>query len=286
MRWPFAKYVGCGNDFILLDNRQGLLSYSPPQWICHLCHRQQGIGADGVLVLENSLQADFRMRIFNSDSSEAEMCGNGLRCFVKWLATLDFHRPLYRIEVMKRVLSAFHVEEAIGIEMGDLSDVQWNIPILYHNQTLNVHHLNTGVPHVVLFMENIDSVPLRELGAYLRHHPHWKPKGTNVTIAQQMGTQTFKIRTYERGIEGETLACGTGATAAALAAAYLSSVHSPIQILTLSGEKLYVEFLFSQQSFSQIKLIGSARCTFQGEFDFSEMIPFSIACNSGNSVKS
>lgn len=286
MRWSFAKYVGCGNDFILFDNRQGNFPLSQPTLIQRLCHRQSGIGANGVLLLENSVQADFRMRIFNSDGSEAEMCGNGLRCFVKWLATLGFQYQTYRIEVMHRILTTLQLPTTVCIEMGKPTHVQWNIPLSYQNQLLYVHHLDTGVPQTILFIQDIDDLNLIELGVYIRNHSLWMPKGTNVTVVQQVDYQVFKIRTYERGIEGETLACGTGAVAAALAIAHQYGLLSPIIIQTRSGEELMIGFLREQQGFSKVTLTGPAQCTFRGEVNFSELSSFSIACNSGNSVKS
>lgn len=267
MRWSFAKYVGCGNDFILFDNRQGTFPLSQPTIISRLCHRQKGIGADGVILLENSQQADFRMRIFNSDGSEAEMCGNGLRCLIHWLTLKGLPASTYRIETMHRILMAFRREAAICIEMGKPTHLQWNIPLSYHQQLFHAHHLNTGVPHTVLFIHDVDSINLVELGTYIRNHPFWLPKGTNVTVAQQIGAQRFKIRTFERGVEGETLACGTGAVAAALAAAHQHRLVSPLTIQTRSGEELTIGFLRHEKEFSNVTLTGPAQLTFQGEID-------------------
>jgi diaminopimelate epimerase len=267
MRWPFAKFVGCGNDFILFDNRHGNFPLSQPGLIKWLCHRQEGIGADGILLLENSMLADFRMRIFNSNGSEAEMCGNGLRCFVKWLADQGLQRQIYRIEVMHRILTALLVKNTVCIEMGKPVNSQWNIPLSFENQLLNVHHLDTGVPHTILFVKDLTHIKFIELGAYIRNHSRWMPKGTNVNLAQQTGPQTFKIRTYERGVEGETLGCGTGATAVALAAAYQYHLSSPIIIQTSSGEELSIEFLQQEQDFSNVTLTGPVQGIFQGEID-------------------
>lgn len=264
MQWPFAKYVACGNDFILFDNREENFPASPTL-IRQLCHRHYGIGADGVLLLENSRQADYRMRIFNSDGSEAEMCGNGLRCFAKWLISLGFPLPPYRIELVKDVLIVSQIQEAICIEMGHLQHVEWNISLSFGDQLLLVHHLYVGVPHAILFVKDITSIDCVGLGMFIRHHPRWQPRGTNVTFVQQLTPQKIKIRTYERGVEGETLACGTGATAAALATAYHYSSNSPITVQTQSSEELTVDFSFHHQEFSQITLTGLAQQIFIGE---------------------
>lgn len=263
-QWSFAKYVGCGNDFILFDNRSETFP-AFPLFIQRLCHRQKGIGADGVLLLENSIRADFRLRIFNSDGSEAEMCGNGLRCLIKWLIHLGFQYPLYRIEVMREILTARVVDRAICIHMGSPRNIQWDIPLRFENQFLRVHSLNTGVPHAVVFVDDVESVNLLKLGAYLRNYSLWMPMGINVTITQKMDEQRIKIRTYERGVEGETLACGTGATAAALAIARQKGCVSPVRVETRSGEELQVTFSFENHKFYNVTLTGNAEYVFQGE---------------------
>ncbi len=266
MHWFFAKYVGSGNDFILFDNRTGTFPILQSV-IQRLCQRQWGIGADGLLLLEHSTQADFRMRVFNSDGSEAEMCGNGLRCFVKWLASMGIQNQPYRIEIMQNLLTATQTGDAICIEMGSPRNIQWNIPLRFENQFLSIHYIHTGVPHAVLFVENIEEINLKKLGSYLRNYSLWMPTGTNVTMAQQTEQGKIKIRTYERGIEGETLACGTGATAAALAAARLYRWPSPVLVETRSGETLSIGFTIEGLKFSNVTLTGSAECTFQGEIE-------------------
>lgn len=268
----FEKYAGCGNDFILFDNRQGTFPLDHPGIIQSLCSRKQGIGADGVLLLENSSHADARMRIFNSDSSEAEMCGNGLRCFAKWLQTLGYDSPTLSIEVMGRFLITRQEGDGISIEMGPPQHIEWNIPVSYNARLLTVHHMNTGVPHTILFAKELDTIDLADLGPYLRNHPLWMPKGTNVTVVQQLGKKKFKIRTFERGVEGETLACGTGATAAALASARLCDAISPIVIETLSKEELIIHFAFENGNFSEVTLTGAAQRIFKGEIVLQEAI--------------
>jgi diaminopimelate epimerase len=261
---PFAKYVGCGNDFIAIDNRHLMYNFQP-KIIGKLCHRHKGIGADGVLFLELSEKADYRMRIFNADGKEASMCGNGLRCLIQWISTLENEkRDVYHIEVMHNILQACFVEDDISIDMGTPQDIQWNTLVEFESQKLLFHYLNTGVPHAVLFGECIDSIPLKQLGPYIRNHPLWGPQGCNVTLAERIGLQELKIRTYERGVEAETLACGTGATAAVLAAAHQYQVTSPVVVQTLSGEHLIIKFDKKKQEFFSVSMRGPARCTFKG----------------------
>jgi len=269
MRWPFAKSVGCGNDFILFDHREGGLSLFPAL-IQRLCQRERGIGADGLILLERSTRADYRMRIFNCNGVEAEMCGNGLRCFVKWLVSLGLQRESYRVEVMEEILVARQRDNNVCIEMGSPRHVQWDIPLRFEGKFLRLHYLNTGVPHAVLLVKDIENINLLKLGRYIRNNSLWMPQGTNVTIAQKLNDQKVKIRTYERGIEGETLACGTGATAAALAVAHCFELSGPLIIETRSGEDLTIEFSFENQKFEHVTLIGPAELTFFGEIELKD----------------
>ncbi|CAF23166.1 diaminopimelate epimerase [Candidatus Protochlamydia amoebophila] len=263
MQWSFTKYVGCGNDFILFDNRNGKFPFSIPL-IQQLCHRQWGVGADGIILLENSTIAHARMRIFNADGSEAEMCGNGLRCLIDWMESLNILHSIYSIETNNHVLKAWKSASNITIEMGSPNKLNWNVPISFESKIYYVHSLNTGVPHIILFAENIEQFPLERMGPFIRYHPLWKPDGTNFSIVQHLHGQTFMIRTYERGVEAETLACGTGATAAALAAAFQYRLSAPISMQTRSGICLEIGFTLLNQKFTNVTMTGPALAVFNG----------------------
>lgn len=271
METSFAKYAGCGNDFIFFNNLQGSFSSYSRSLITTLCHRQQGIGADGVIFVESSCKADFRMRIFNADGSEAEMCGNGIRCFKKFLGEIGFNKPSYKIETMQRILSVISQGDDVCVEMGNPTDLRWNLPVSYQDETYAVHSLNTGVPHVVLFVEDLNRVDLLKIGPFLRRHALFAPSGTNVNIARMISSKELALRTYERGVEGETLACGTGVTAVALAAAYQYGLSSPLRIITRSTESLIVDFQRAQNGFSDVKLTGPAQRVFQGSVKLSAL---------------
>lgn len=241
----FAKYQGAGNDFILIDNRT---LHFDCKLVSKLCHRKFGIGADGVVLLESN----FRMRIFNSDGSEAESCGNGLRCLMRFLLDLGFPKADYQIQVGNRVVQAGFVGDKIRIDMGEA---------LHFKQLLieghEVHFLNTGVPHTVLFSAEAD---LATIGPFLRYHEHFQPAGTNVNIAQLGNDGALYIRTYERGVEAETLACGTGAAAVALIASQKYGLKNPIRVHALGGEmEVLVDGL-------KVSLIGEATKVFEGSF--------------------
>lgn len=269
MLQPFTKYAGCGNDFIFFDHRLPFFPLEDKRFIQTLCHRQYGIGADGVILLENSSQADFRMRIFNADGSEAEMCGNGIRCLGKFIQELGYRSSIYRIETKQQVLRV-HVEEEVSVEMALSAHLQWNIPLHLKEHSYQAHFLNTGVPHVVIFVKDLEKEDLQKLGPEIRYHPLFAPKGANVNLATWNEGAEIRIRTYERGVEGETLACGTGATAVALAAAYQHNLASPLFIQTASQERLRIDYdLTAHSQFSNITLTGPTKRIFQGQYAFA-----------------
>lgn len=269
MQVPFSKYVGCGNDFILFDNRSESLSGISVDVIRQLCHRQEGIGADGVIFLEESGRADFKMRIFNADGSEAEMCGNGIRCLMKFIQELGIGGSLCTIETMQRILKLQMDHENVCVDMGDPAQVKWDVSISVGSTVFTLQLLNTGVPHAVLFVDQIDAFDLAYWGPKIRYHPFFHPQGTNVTVAAHLVNGEMSIRTYERGVEGETLACGTGATAAALAAAYVGHHFSPIRVRTRSNEILTIGFRCEHGIFSAVTMTGPAKRTYQGEVAIS-----------------
>ncbi len=270
---PFAKYVGCGNDFILIDNRDAIFLHSP-HLIRSLCERCLGIGADGIVLLENSLQADAKMHIFNSDGSEAEMCGNGIRCLISWVSQRGIPDRRITIETNQGVLKGQRLKNSlISIEMSDPKDFFWDQEIIFDNDAIVVDYLNTGVPHVVHLTGHCDAFELNRWGPFIRNHPYWQPKGTNFTIGQRLDSTSFSARTYERGVEGETLACGTGAVALALASARKYHLNGPLKVITKSKDPLYVDYkLADRSSFSQVVMIGPAKLVYTGSFNEEEFI--------------
>jgi diaminopimelate epimerase len=269
---PFSKYNGCGNDFILIDNRESLFPEQNREFIRHLCHRGQGVGANGVILLQNSLHADLSMRIFNSDGTEAEMCGNGVRCLVKFAEELGIKKQRYSIETMHSRHVATVLNDKIAVTMAPSTDFQWHIPITINATIYNIHHLNTGVPHLVWFYESADDsdewellkkVDLAFLGPRLRNHPLFKPQGANVNVAFIAFNGEIYNRTFERGVESETLSCGTGCTAVALAAAKIKGISSPITVHSHGGT-LEVSFSWKGGALTDVELIGTASYEFSG----------------------
>lgn len=240
-----GKYSGCGNTFFLIDNREATLTHSRIA-VQELCRQN----ADGLIVLENSDTSDYRMRIFNADGSEAEMCGNGVRCLMQFIR--DLHPEVRRctIETGAGVVVAKALDRLIEVEMPQPVNLDLNIEM----DGLILHSIDTGVPHVVHFVEDIHDSQWMQRAPSIRYHSRFRPRGTNVNFAQLKGKEIW-IRTYERGVEGETLACGTGATAVALVAAQLYKLPSPIHLITRSGDPLLVRF---DPTFSKAALIGPA----------------------------
>lgn len=264
MSTPYSKYSGCGNDFIIIDNRKKVFDEGNRTEIKRLCHRRLGIGADGVILLEKSTTADFRMRIFNADGSEAEMCGNGVRCLVKFIRELGLNDQQYSVETISQMVEASLDGDLVSVKMPQPFDIQYFTTISINETPLTVHYLNTGVPHVVIFVRDIEDDSLMKIASSVRHHPSFSPKGANVNfvaVSKGNGTisdHTIYVRTYERGVEGETLACGTGAAASAIAAAHVHGLQCPITVSPKSKDLLHITFTGSHHSPENLILSGPA----------------------------
>lgn len=213
----FAKYQGAGNDFILIDDRSRVFPVGDRAFIRRLCQPKWGIGADGLILLQEDEIADVRMRIFNSDGGEASSCGNGLRCFLRFLADLGFPLREYRVAVGERIVKGSYRGDWIYIDLGAPHSLQCG----YRLGPWEVHAIDTGVPHAVVFVPDVERVELLSQAPLIRHHTALFPSGINVNFAQINSDGSMHLRTFERGIEGETLACGTGAAAAVVIACAL-----------------------------------------------------------------
>lgn len=260
----FTKMNGAGNDFVLLDNRGGDLKLDPVQ-IERICDRHRGIGADGVLVLEPAANgADFRMRYYNSDGGEAEMCGNGARCFARFASRIAGPFEKLSFETPAGVIGAAIQGELVCLEMSDPTDLRLNLAFEADGENVEAHFVNSGVPHVVVPVRKISDVDLRTLGAAIRRHDLFKPKGANVNFSEKRNAHTIAIRTYERGVEDETLACGTGVVASALIFAATENANSPVGVIVRGGPKLQVGFRQNGDDFREVTLTGPADFAFEG----------------------
>lgn len=268
----FVKYSGCGNDFVIIDNRMGFLvpTYSGIG-ISKLCHRHQGIGADGLILLENSATCDFRMRIFNADGSEAEMCGNGIRCLAKYIEQV-VGKTTFSIETM---CSAVHIaikNSKVSVDMPLPTNIVVGQFLEVENRKMEIHHLDTGVPHSICMVEDLEDPIHMKIAPMIRSHPRFLPKGVNVNFALMISDKEIAVRTFERGVEAETLACGTGAVAVALVAAHLYGMRDAVNIRTRSGGVLEVFFHGEPLSPSYVCMTGPAQYIYKGVMDMELLL--------------
>lgn len=279
----FTKMVASGNDFVVIEGGH------KPQVSClpagrasyrllaqKICDRKFGVGADGLLVLEKSKIADVRMRIFNADGSEAEMCGNGARCTALYYAYSMHRKPKTHdprrttpehisIETKAGFIHARVNSNVIKVQLTNPQHIKLDIPIKFDGRVIKVNFINTGVPHAVIFVEGIDKIKINEVARFIRNHKIFHPAGTNVDFVEVLGKNHIKLRTYERGVEDETLACGTGTVASSLIFALKSGAENKISALTKSGELLKVYFSEVNHKFANVWLEGKANVVFNGQ---------------------
>src|SRR6266481_9060575 len=238
----FTKMNGAGNDFILIDNRTGEIHLDRSQ-IARLCDRHRGVGADGILLLEKaSNNADFRMRYFNADGGEAEMCGNGARCFARFAEKVAGASKKISFETPAGVIGAELASDLVTLQMTEPTDLRLNVKLPAADENKAVHFINSGVPHVVIPVAKIADVDVQREGAAIRHHKMFSPNGANVNFIEKRESNKIAIRTYERGVESETLACGTGIVASALIFAATENTSGPIDVIARGGDDLQVGF--------------------------------------------
>jgi diaminopimelate epimerase len=260
----FTKMNGAGNDFVMVDNRDGSRSLSSEQ-IKRLCDRHRGIGADGLIAVEGTPELP-RMRYYNADGGEAEMCGNGARCFSRFIARLlGLTSGSLSFQTEVGMLAAELLpDDRVRLRMSEPHSLQLAHSLRVLDRDLEVHSLNTGVPHAVTFVQDLGEAPVFELGRALRQHQRFAPAGTNVNFVQILSPGSLSIRTYERGVENETLACGTGVVASALIHHHLSKAPSPITVRVHGGDALEVGFIVENGHPVAATLSGPADFVFNG----------------------
>jgi len=259
MKFKFYKYQGTGNDFIIIDNRQNNIDLSEKQ-IHFICDRRFGIGADGLMLLNKHKELDFSMKYFNSDGKESTMCGNGGRCLVEFSRKLGIIKNETKFQAIDgEHMAIINKDNTISLRMNDVLNV---------NLVNSNYYLNTGSPHYVTFKENIDKIDVYNRGREIRYSAEFEPDGTNVNFVEFENDKIF-VRTYERGVEDETLSCGTGVTASAISASiHTKSDKNSYDILTKGG-KLKVSFRkIAKNKFTDIWLTGPANLVFEGEIEF------------------
>ena len=262
----FFKTSGSGNDFVIVDNREGLVTPGEaPLFARRICCRRESVGADGLILLLDSNRVDFKWGFYNADGSEAEMCGNGGRCAARVANMLGMAEDEMVFETVAGDIRASVNGSNVKLEMVRPRDLRLDYELMVDGRPLTVSSLNTGVPHVILWVEDLERVDVEELGRQIRYHPEYQPAGANVNFVRVQGDDQLAIRTYERGVEGETLACGTGSVAAALLGGISGRVSSPAGLKTRGGETLLVHFEVDGEQFREVFLQGDARIIYRGD---------------------
>ena len=268
----FYKMTGGGNDFVIFDNRRKVLPEDYGALAKKVCERKFSVGADGLLVLEKEDTADFRMVYYNADGSRADMCGNGARCIARF-AYLSKIVPLkMKFETDSGPIGAEIIEDSVKLNMGMPKDLKLDLNLkLEDGKQFNASFINTGVPHAVVLVTDIEKTDVPNLGKAIRFHKEFAPAGANANFVFHKDNHTLIIRTYERGVEGETLACGTGATASAVVCGVKNLVSSPVSCMTKGGEIMTIYFQIGEASagisVNDVYLKGPAAVCFQGEVE-------------------
>jgi diaminopimelate epimerase len=262
----FTKTVASGNDFVVIDNLRAIIK-NRAVFAKGICDRKYGVGADGLLLLEKTRVADVKMRIFNADGSEAEMCGNGARCFAFWLAkNRKTKTGNLNIETKAGIIKSFVGNENVRINLTDPKNIKLGIIVALNKRNIRVNFIDTGVPHAVIFVDGLDNMDVNQIGSSVRYHHKFSPRGTNADFVEVLNDNTISVRTYERGVEVDTLACGTGSVASALIFALKTGTNNVIKVRTRSGEVLKVLFKKSGNNFHDVWLEGKARIVHKGEY--------------------
>jgi diaminopimelate epimerase len=258
MKMEFYKYQGTGNDFIIIDNRDNMFRKNETKYIAQLCDRRFGIGADGLILLEHDDAVDFRMVYFNADGNESSMCGNGGRCitaFAKYLGMISNSAIFMAIDGLH---SANIKDDLVELQMQDVATVEKHLDYVF---------LDTGSPHHVQLQNDLEDFDIKTEGSKIRYGEPYNKVGTNVNFVKKVSEDSFDVRTYERGVEDETLSCGTGVTAVAIAMHYIGETEKNLVTLHTKGGNLNVSFKRNGDSYTDIWLIGSATQVFKGTIE-------------------
>ncbi len=267
MKIEFTKMHGAGNDFIMIDDRDRKFPDDDSDIIAAMATRHTGVGCDGVILVQPSEQADFRMRFFNPDGGEVEMCGNGARCVARFARDIGAAGDRMAFDTVAGRLAAEIVEDQVRLQMTAPKDWRMNQRLSLSDGEIEYHFVNSGVAHVVVEVEDLENVDVQKIGAEIRYHDDFKPAGTNANFISVTGADSLRLRTYERGVEGETLACGTGMTAAALIAGKLGRVESPVKVACAFGDVLTIGYNLTDSGAESVTLAGAAKYVFSGRLE-------------------
>ncbi len=260
----FTKMSGAGNDFVVIDNLDGKIEFDKSQLVIALCSRRYGVGADGLLLLERSGSADFFMRYYNADGSYGGMCGNGGRCVARFACITGIAKQRMKFEALDFVYEAEVTNASVKLWMRVPTSLRPNILVTLDGEEFSGHFVDTGSPHFVIECSDLASADVVHFGRAIRRHPVFGADGCNVNFVSRQEDGSVGIRTFERGVEAETLACGTGAVASAIMLALQHGLQSPVRLNVRSGEQLTVYFELDGGKFRNVILEGSAHIIFSG----------------------
>ncbi|MBM4152751.1 MAG: diaminopimelate epimerase, partial [Kiritimatiellaceae bacterium] len=264
----FWKMHGARNDFVLFDDREGVFPVADAEFIRHVASRRAGIGAEGVILIQSSETADFLMRFFNPDGGEVGMCGNGARCAARLAYEMGAVSERMSIETRAGTLSAQVLDREVCLWMTEPVDWELEGALELTGISLMYGFVNTGVPHVVLRTDDLANVNVKEVGTSVRYHRTFLPNGTNVNFMKISPEGELYVRTYERGVEAETLACGTGVTACGLIAAKRGWVNLPVRVHVASGDVLMVDGTLTDDGACDVTLTGPSEFVFEGSIEY------------------
>jgi diaminopimelate epimerase len=267
MTIDFWKMHGAGNDFILVDDRKLTFPAADQAWLASIAARRTGVGCEGIILIQPSAEAHFAMRFFNPDGSEVDMCGNGARCVARLAHDIGAAPARMRFMTGAGIIEAEVMGEQVRLNMTAPKDWRLNRTLALPEGARGYGFVNSGVPHVVIEVDDLDKVDVAKLGAATRYHADFAPKGTNANFIQVTGPKSLRIRTYERGVEAETLACGTGMVAAGLVAGRMGRVKPPVQIACASGDVLEVNYTPTADGAANVTLLGPAAYVFTGKLE-------------------
>ena len=266
MKIPFMKMSGSGNDFIFIDHRKPIIPVDEMRdFVRKVCQRRVSVGADGLIFIEPSERADFKWRFFNSDGSEGEMCGNGGRCAARFAWVKKIAGPSLTFETLAGILAAEVSGKRVKLELTKPFGLKLDEKISLEGPELVFSSINTGVPHVIIFSEDLEGMDIVPLGRAIRYHCRFAPSGTNANFVRVVDRSHLSVRTYERGVEDETLACGTGTVASTLIAAFRGMVNSPVSVKTKGGEILVVHFEIEGKKVKRVFFEGDVHIIYEGE---------------------
>jgi diaminopimelate epimerase len=267
MKVKFTKMHGAGNDFIMIDDRALEFPLENRSGLAAIGARHTGVGCDGIILVQPSQTADFRMRFFNPDGGEVEMCGNGARCVARFARDIGAAGDQMAFDTVAGLLRADVRAGEVTINLTEPKDWRMDQSLMVDGVEHRYNFVNSGVPHVVIEVDDLQALDLQRLGAAIRYHEDFAPAGTNANFIRITGPDSLELRTYERGVEGETLACGTGMAACALTAGRAGKVTAPVKVTCAFGDVLTIGYDMGDEGASNVTLTGGAEYVFEGQFE-------------------